>query len=141
MSQSHGHSDYIIFSVYQGKVDDALAHKGIMASFDFSGIKYQECEGVYMGQKEESIIINADHEPLVLSLCRDYNQECYMIAETHKHGLRKAYFVYLDDGRKEFMGYLRSVSRERALESDGYTYRPDMDKYWIITEDDDTMVA
>ena len=141
MSQSHGNTDYLIFSVYNKnltELDNAINHRAVLSTMEGMGVL--EAQGVYLGDAEQSFIISADHEQFVKDVCKIYEQECYLKAETHWHGLRKASFVYPDD-TTEFMGYLRSVSEQRAKASDGYTYRADIDTYWIIDDTDETDIS
>lgn len=144
MSQSHGAGDYIVFSVYQSNLTDeenAIAHDAVVnvLTHVYGITDLIQAEGVYQGVPERCIIINHAHLTVVEQLCRMHNQECYMLARTHMHGLRRAYFVY-PDGTEEFQGYLREVSQERAEASEGFTYRPDLDRFWIIDDNDDTMM-
>ena len=144
MSQSHGNDDYICFSVAQSALEDAENHINHDATLNVLQEVYRMdvtiTEGVYQGVAERSFIVNACHEKVVKQLCDLFKQECYMLCKTHKHGLRKAYFVY-PDGTEEFQGYLREVSQETAEASEGFTYRPDLHKFWIIDVDDSTQIG
>lgn len=134
--------DAIVFSVYNAKRTNywnEITHeiaKEVLEKYD---VPYIECEGVYLGESEQSFIVSTQYVTLVRLFCWTHEQECYLEVKEHKHGTSKAYFVY-PDGRREFQGYLRSVSKERALQEVGYTYREDLDTYWIITDTDETIV-
>jgi hypothetical protein len=145
MSQSHGAKPRIVFSVYQAAMPNSFnvgSHEIARDVLKFNNAQYVECLGVYDGSQEQSFVLNAEHESLVQNLCQVYEQECYMYLEPHMHGLYKAYFVWLNDTTvKEFQGYLRSVPKEVALAADGYSYRADLDTYWIIDCNGDTCIA
>ena len=139
MSQSHGAADFILFSVEKGHNplrDDlaTLCTKIILKEHGFTPIA---CRGCYKGQEENSFLVPVAARDLVTALCISYGQECFALLTTDRHGLRKVYFAYAD-GVEEFQGYLWEVSEERARACDGWTYRPDVGKYWTILPNDCT---
>lgn len=141
LSNAANLSDVIIFSVYRKELqeeDNKLNHILAESVLIDNHINYVEAIGVYMSDKEQCFICTVRNggEEIIAELCRIYNQECYMIATQHKHGLRKVQFAY--PPHNKFVGYLKEVPKEVALVSGGYTYRPDVDKYWTIISTDNT---
>lgn len=92
--------------------------------------------GSWGGETEASFIMNSlDFLRAVEGTKYVVGQECIMeISECNK---RYADIVHLDEEgmRLEIsrfsVGCLKSVSREEAEANGDYTYRPDMDTYWI----------
>lgn len=144
MSQSHGYTGSLVFSVEQGGMPDTF-NVGCTAMariiLEEQGVDYTLINGVYNGSKETSFLVrDTEHNRKVVDvLAHTYDQECVMVLHPHIHGMYKAYFAYRD--RKEFMGYLRSATKEVAEAQGDYSYRPDIDTYFIISDSDDTRMA
>lgn len=155
-------NDYIIFSVARNKNtnQDNIAHTIALTYLDIENISYKEIEGCYSGTTERSYIVNAKHKQQVFKLTNYYEQESVLVLKSHKHGLYKASLVYnpravskrasnhsnalADLEAKDLItniGYLREVPKEQALENTNYSYRKDLDKYFIVTDNDDTRVG
>lgn len=143
MSQSHGHTDYIIFTVYQNKspIHDHLNYENVKRKLKSRGIEFVELSVRQLYEISSSyFMINEKYTDLVLDLCETYDQKFFISAKTYKHGLRKVFFNYLD-GTVEFRGYFRSVDKKKAEEEGRYFYRYDLDKYWIISDSDNTQIT
>lgn len=138
---------YIVFSCEQSSAEafNNAAATGFCEHFlTKHKIGFQKIVGSYKGTIEQSFIINANDFKLITHLLRDNQQETYLYLTNHKHGLRKAYLVPSEKPLREaesvrhFLGYLRSVSKEEALKQDAWSFRPDLDQFWIVTESDKT---
>ena len=143
-SHSEANKHYVIFSVYQGldlkhaigrkSSDNESAHSEMKRHLETFDIKYVELEGCYKGTKEKSFLVPMDKFSAAWAFKN--GQECYLEIFNHKHGMYKAYFVYVD-GKKDFVGYLRQFNKTDIdnLKLD-YSYRPDTKEYFVIWNTD-----
>jgi len=86
--------------------------------------------GMYDGKKENSYLCNErDFKDVVYKSRFIKNQECVMFVTA----CNKQYttLVFLEDNKEVYLGCLKDVSEEIAMQSDAWSYRPDMDKYWV----------
>lgn len=152
--------EYIIFSVYASQAthtSNIKRHVEICRKLYTKDIPYKELMGYYKGTPEQSIICNAEHLPYILGVAQLYCQETILLLKNHKHGLRRAYLLYVDTTAApsdvteyqevnsleypiEFIGYLRSVPKEVALGQQSWSKDIGEDNYWIVTPDDETRV-
>jgi hypothetical protein len=63
------------------------------------------------------------------------NQESVLLVEDGHHGEMYASLYYMSkgecDGEHVYLGLLKSVDKSVALAQDAWTYRPDLNIYWI----------
>ena len=111
-----------------------------MAVLNEHGFRFKHVDGVYKGEKENSYIIPLSHDEdlanfnlsVLRSLALTYNQEC--ILRVHSDG--SAYLINTDKcsvskyGHESYIGQWREVSRHHAEALDGYTYDPEMGRYF-----------
>ena len=94
------------------------------------------CVGSYKGQLETSFLMRSDDFERFIN-CRSgwpfiKNQESILrVSECNK---QYATLEYLATGKKEFIGSLKCVDKDTALKQDAWTYRPDVDQYWIAVQ-------
>lgn len=140
-------SAYVIFSCEQESTDaftNAAATGHCEYFLQKHKIGYKKLVGSYKGTIEQSFVINANDFDLIKHLLRDNNQETYLYLANHKHGLRRAFLVPSEKPLAEavsqhhFLGYLRQASKEVALQHEAWSYRPDLDQFWIVTDSDKT---
>ena len=116
-------SHVLIFSVFQPdkpiKVNLAN-HEKAKEILIKNKISFIPSTGWYEKNSELSFIVLAEHRNIVQSLCRDYNQACYL--EHHKDRSCEAVF---EEGRRVKLGKMTEVSEKKAKESDSYTQTPD----------------
>lgn len=88
--------------------------------------------GCYKGESEWSFICNVtDFENIVLPNGFVNNQESILrVSECNK----KYAQLQFHDGRTESIGSLKSVDWEEAQKHDSWTYRPDMDVFWVAVD-------
>lgn len=88
-----------------------------------------QCVGSYKGKLELSFIVNeADYKRHIEWSDWIKDQECVLsVTECNK---AYATLIY-SNGEKVGIGSLKSVDKETALALDAWTYRPDLDQYWI----------
>ena len=92
-----------------------------------------QCIGSYKGKLEISFILNErDFNKLVRGKWWIENQES--VLEVTQCNKSYATLVYLADGARESIGSLKNVSGVEAMQNDAWTYRPDLDQYWISVE-------
>lgn len=139
---THSNPDsFVVFSVYREERElfrNMKTHSLTIEHLQHLNISFKEAEGSYKGVKEESFVVNAKHKEEIKYICKTANQESYLLLQPHKHGLFKATLIYLADDSREFIGYLREAPQDIAKMQDAYTYRKDINKYWIVTEEDTT---
>lgn len=133
--------EHIIFSVFdnnKSKAYNETNHDHVRARLsNWPDITYVEATGKYKGYAERSFITSMDHLDYVVDLANEFNQETILILKhTDGHGLRPAILMHLKDfNRLEPIGWLKEVSKDRAISMDNFVYRPDMDKYWTTVTD------
>ena len=97
------------------------------------------CVGAYKGVLESSFIMT-EHDFAAFIEGSEYvlNQESVLLVEDGHKGNTYASLHYLSrgvrDGEHVDLGLLKSVDKSVALMQDAWTYRPDLNIYWI-TED------
>ena len=134
-SHSKPSQEYIIFSVYKDNaigLDNKQNHAMIIALLKSLGVSYKELRGCYEGQTEQSIIVNRKHIELIIKLAMQHKQESLLLLEkTEAQGLRKAKLYYLENNAVKSIGYLRQVSKERALKQECFTHDYKYNNYYI----------
>lgn len=139
--QNHSKPDkkYVVFSAYKSnKSRSENEHNDLMVSreLDELNIPWKPLKGKYEGVSEESFIVPFDEFDFICDIAERYGQDNVLILdETEAHGLRKAHLHWLKDGYKQFIGWLKSVSKERAMRSEAYSYCPRLDTYWIVVKE------
>lgn len=149
MSQSHGSTDSILFTVQSNYASPdtnqmrhaealrRLAQEGATEGYDMHIVKVMD-EGV----QKVGYIVTEDYVDAVEELLDMYDQEGYILLVTHMHGMRKAIRMSLDVNEEgEFIGYMRSVPVEMAIRSRSYVHRPDKDAYFLVHPSDETNMA
>lgn len=97
------------------------------------------CVGAYKGALETSFIMTEyDFAAFIEGSEYVLNQESVLLLEDGHRGNTYASLHYLSrgvrDGEHVSLGLLKSVDKSVALMQDAWTYRPDLNIYWI-TED------
>lgn len=124
---------YVIFSI--DNVTDTHTLAKFLRHFDtqiaMSKTKgyLKPCIGSYKGKLEQSFVCRTDD---YLDFVEPYgavdNQECVLWIDSDD--------CFLCDPEMSeeptYLGELKEVSKKKAMKSEGWTYRPDMDIYWII---------
>lgn len=125
---------YVIFSVENDLHTRAkfLRHIDTQRAMGYLKGNMVMCIGAYKGVLEDSFILCVeDFDKFVRNSGYLDNQESVL----HVRGMRMhCEFEYLVSGSKEGSGLLVQVTAQEAFKSDGWTYRPDMNTYWIIKE-------
>lgn len=122
---------YVIFSTDDQSPFAVQAFNSHVANAETKG-HILPCVGSYKGETEWSWICREDDfKNVVIPTGAIQNQESVLeVSECNK---QYAVLVYRD-GTREGVGSLKSVDREEALRHDAWTYRPDIDTYWITVK-------
>ena len=99
--------------------------RALRAEFDALGYASAECNGMYKGIAEPSILV-IDHAPGtnnaerdVLGLARKYRQESVLAVDATRH----ASLVFIADGARVALGAFREVPKADAVKHEAYTER------------------
>ena len=97
-----------------------------------------QCVGKYKDEIEYSFLcLTADFD-LIQQAGWVLKQESVLLFSENNN--QAATLRYLDGSPDEVVGHLQYVDKQRALANpDGWSYRPDLDKYWIITVTQDEL--
>lgn len=89
------------------------------------------CEGSWEGINERSYIVNRHDFELIKAGGWVDEQVCVLsVSSCNKQYAALEYPC----GKLEPVGSMHSVTKEEALASVGYTYRPDLNVYWVAKE-------
>lgn len=122
---------YVIFSIDDQSPMGVLNFLKHFNERDTKGTVVQ-CVGSYKGETEWSFLtLWEDFRDHVAFHNFVGGQESVLrISECNKQYAQLLY----QDGAEQSLGSLKSVSKEEALKHDAWTYRPDLDVYWIAVQ-------
>lgn len=133
-----------IFSVYRSNKHQFLNeadHNSMKQFMNMQNIPFIEVVGRYKGEVEQAFLVSAAHLPeeAVLYYARHYYQDEYMVLDNHKHGTYIASMVNCATREQRQLGFMRSMPKEDVMAMNlDYTYRPDMDTYFVAWHTDTT---
>lgn len=117
----------LIFSVYRpNKPDNELQHAIACQRLTRMVIPYVELLGSYNGVTEKSILVTRENRDVVVDLCRQHKQECYMESDSS----RQAWLMF-PDGNRQQLGYLSPVDEDSAKRTGNWSYRTDINQYYV----------
>ena len=97
-----------------------------------------QCVGKYKDEIEYSFLCLTEDFAVVKDCGWVQNQESVLLFSENNNQV--ATLEYADGRPDEVVGHLQYVDKQRALANpDGWSYRPDLDKYWIITVTQDEL--
>lgn len=124
---------YVIFSIDNVTDTHTLAkflrHFDTQVAMNKAKGYLMPCIGSYNSKLEQSFICRTDD---YLDYVEPYgavaNQECVLWVDSD------GCFSCDPEMNEEpiYLGELREVSKKKAMKSEGWTYRPDMDVYWVV---------
>lgn len=132
--------NYVIFSIDNVTDLHTLAkfthHVDVQRAMKRMKGEMKLCIGAYKGVLEQSFIMTElDFGAFIEAGEYVQNQESVLLIEDGHHGEMYASLWYLDrglrDGEHVSLGILKSVDKSVALSKDAWTYRPDLNIYWI----------
>lgn len=117
----------------------SVAKEVVKDFLENNNIGFKELQGCYNGQTEDSFIISYDFLHYVKLAGLLDGEESVMILDQEDAGRRAAYLLYMKDYYRFVeeddvlvsIGTLRQVSEEEAKAALAYSYRPDLDKYFL----------
>ena len=129
--------NYVIFSIdnatdthTQAKFLRFMDTKRVMSELQMPPVSLI---GKYLGKLEHSFMCEEqDFLKYVLPYGWVDGQDCVMVVWTTKAGNMMAYFRGISSVYISPSAPLEQVSAEEAFKSDGFTYRPDLDIYWVV---------
>lgn len=84
--------------------------------------------GSYKGNEERSYMLSMSDHGKALVVAREHNQESILT----RYSDGSVYLYYLDTFEQEYLGQFEAVSESEAKSQDSWTYRPDLDQYYIV---------
>jgi len=89
--------------------------------------------GSYKGVMEQSfIMLKEDFDGYVRGSDWIKDQESILHVEDGNGGRVYGELEFLASEEREFLGVVREVPQDEAMQYDGWTYRPDLKKYFIV---------
>jgi hypothetical protein len=89
--------------------------------------------GSYKGTMEQSfILLREDFDAVVRDSQWIKDQESILHIEDGNAGKVYGELEFLADGSRQYLGQVSEVSQDEAMQHDGWTYRPDLNKYFIV---------
>jgi hypothetical protein len=130
-------ANYVIFSVDNVQDVRTLAqfshHLDMKRAMQKTKDSVKTCIGSYKGVMEQSFIMSRDDFDLVVRGTKWVeNQESILHIEDGHGGVVYGALEYLATGTTEHLGVVREASQVEAMQHDGWTYRPDLNKYFIV---------
>jgi len=124
------HALYVV-SVFRSNLsfdENQKNHESVKALMDDAGnIAYKEVIGCYMGQFEQSFLIQ-DNVDFALDIAKLYEQECILELSAFT---RDARLIYPLTQSSISIGVFTAVDKEMAQRQDNYTYDPMTGIYYI----------
>ena len=123
-----GGNEYVIFA------SDRTFHE-VVSYMQPLGINYKVLFGFYKGEYEVSYMVRKADYNIYLQFLTD-TQECIMlVGPCDARDRRPATLLWFSDGIFEDIGKIRSVSHEVAMESDAWSYDPQMHQFFVAKKE------
>lgn len=126
--------NYVLFSI--DNVTDTHALAKFLRHFDTQVAMGKtkgylvQCIGSYEGRLELSFICSRkDYVDYVVPFGAVNNQDCVIEIQGDDCYLTDNDLIF-----SSYMGIMKQVTKKRAMKSDGWTYRPDLNAYFVIKE-------
>lgn len=120
--------DYIIFSASLStatQTENIIRTSEMIQALTKRGIQYKIIEGSYKGARETSFI--AVYDPVIEDLAASFEQESVLILGPFDD----AKLVYLNTEQTVNLGKLVKVDEATAKASESWSFRPDLNQYYI----------
>jgi hypothetical protein len=130
-------ANYVIFSVDNVQDVRTLAqfshHLDMKRAMQKTKDSVKTCIGSYKGVMEQSFIMSrGDFDLVVRGTKWVENQESILHIEDGNAGKVYGELEFLSDGSRQYLGQVSEVPQDEAMQHDGWTYRPDLNKYFIV---------
>ena len=125
---------YTVFSIDDWQLDSTVpAFMEYWSTKEAKG-KIVPCSGRWMGDPEVSFIcLTEDFESIVKGTDWVSNQES--VLEVSEDKWMYTDLINLKTGERSYLGTMKTMSYDEAMTYPGYTYRPDMNVYWVASKD------
>lgn len=84
--------------------------------------------GSYKGIEERSYMVPMSEHGTALRVAREHNQESILT----RYSDGSVYLYYLDTSEQVYLGTFHAVSEAEAKAQDAWTYRPDLNQFYIV---------
>ena len=125
-------SSYVVFSIDDvndvHKLSKFLHHVSVLEAMQKTKGRMQVCIGSYKGMLEQSFIMHEEDFHHVSAYVK--NQESFLYLSDGHKGVVYAELRY-SNGETVQLGQVKAVSKDEAMQHDAWTYRPDMNIYWV----------
>lgn len=126
---------YVIFSVDNASnlhhLAKAIRYLDTIQAMN-KGVNIILCHGAYKGSLEASFMCTREVFDTYVKGCHFVaNQESFLFFEEGHRGRMYGTIETLG-GELLSSGHIREVSKADAQSYEGWTYRPDLDKYWVL---------
>lgn len=125
--------EYVIFSIDDVNDTHALAkflrHIDTARAMDKMQGKMVHCIGSWEGELEPSFLMRwDDFQEHVIGRGFVEDQDAILVV----HGDKMQAVLHNKDGSRTFIGRMKETDAATAMQQQGFTYRPDLGKYWIV---------
>lgn len=129
--------DYVVFSIDNSfnlhTMAKFLRYVDTKEAMGLTTSRMQRCIGRYKGVLEDSFIIGReDFFKFILPSGYIDNQESVMEVHVDSRSRSIARIVYLTSGTAEEWRRLEEVSKDEAFNSEGFTYRTSLKKFYVL---------
>ena len=109
-------------------------HESVIRDFfNDNGIGFKQLIGSYKGTTEDSYVVNMKWLSYVEQAgLLDGEESILLLSESLGQNRRRAKLHFLNASKPdEDIGILRAVVKEEAMKQDAWSYRPDLDTYFV----------
>ena len=128
--------NYVIFAIDNDNdmhtISKFLRHVDTQKAMGKMKGTMKPCIGSYKGQLEQSYIMC--EEDFVVHVNRSGyvdNQESFLVLEEGHRGVTYGSLVFNSWLKPQGLGIMRAVSKDKAMSYDAWTYRPELDTYYV----------
>ena len=129
-------SKYVIFAIDNDNdlhtVSKFMRHVDTQKAMGKMRGTLKPCIGSYKGKLENSYIVTLeDFKQHVKKSGYIDNQESVLLLEDGHRGVTYGTLIYAGFDKDVPLGIMRAVSKDKAVTYDAWTYRPELDTYYV----------
>lgn len=120
---------FVIFAAQPNEPHD------VMQFFVEHNVPFKVLLGSYNGERETAYCVPQEHfETVIQAGLVDEHESVLVLGQFNSYGLRKADILFLDgrEATAESAGFFVNTDRDSALKSNGWTFDPMGDKFFVI---------
>ena len=127
---------FLIFSVERAANDpfiNAQNHAALLHLLKSKSIPHREIDGKFNGINEQSIVVGADYENVVIGICQMFEQDCYLYVNTAHNNeawLRDCGNGWYEGG-ETYIGRFKSTCSYLAEKYGDYSHDPKTDQHHV----------